>query len=61
LFGLGVFLIVYSYFVFFTPDYLLSPDNANPANPLSTPPHIVPEWYLLPYYAVLRAIPNKLA
>ena len=61
LFGLGVFLIVYSYFVFFTPDYLLSPDNAIPANPLSTPPHIVPEWYLLPYYAILRAIPNKLA
>jgi ubiquinol-cytochrome c reductase cytochrome b subunit len=61
LFGLGVFLIVYSYFVFFAPDYLLSPDNAIPANPLSTPPHIVPEWYLLPYYAILRAIPNKLA
>jgi len=56
-----VFLIVYSYFVFFTQDYLLSPDNAIPANPLSTPPHIVPEWYLLPYYAILRAIPNKLA
>jgi ubiquinol-cytochrome c reductase cytochrome b subunit len=61
LFGLGVFLIVYSYFVFFTPDYLLSPDNSIPANRLSTPPHIVPEWYLLPYYAILRAIPNKLA
>jgi len=59
LFGLGVFLIVYSYFVFFTPDYLLSPEI--PANPLSTPPHIVPEWYLLAYYAILRAIPNKLA
>src|SRR5262245_1315872 len=57
----GVFLIVYSYFVFFTPDYLLSPDNAIPANPLSTPPHLVPEWYLLPYYAILRAFPNKLA
>jgi len=61
LFGLGVFLIVYSYFVFFTPDYLLNPDNSIPANPLSTPTHIVPEWYLLPYYAILRAIPNKLA
>jgi quinol-cytochrome oxidoreductase complex cytochrome b subunit len=61
LFGLGIFLIVYSYFVFFTPDYLLSPDNSIPANPLSTPSHIVPEWYLLPYYAILRAIPNKLA
>jgi quinol-cytochrome oxidoreductase complex cytochrome b subunit len=60
LFGLGVFLIIYSYFVFFTPDYLLSPDNSIPANPLSTPAHIVPEWYLLPYYAILRAIPNKL-
>jgi ubiquinol-cytochrome c reductase cytochrome b subunit len=61
LFGLGVFLAVYSYFVFFTADYLLSPDNSVPTNPLSTPPHIVPEWYLLPYYAILRAIPNKLA
>jgi len=54
LFGLGVFLVVYSYLVFFTPDYLLSPDNSVSANPLSTPPHIVPEWYLLPYYAILR-------
>jgi ubiquinol-cytochrome c reductase cytochrome b subunit len=61
LFGLGVFLIVYSYFVFFVPDYLLAPDNSIPANPLSTPAHIVPEWYLLPYYAILCSIPNKLA
>ena len=60
LFGLGVFLIVYSYFVLFVPEYLLAPDNAIEANPLSTPAHIVPEWYLLPYYAILRAIPNKL-
>ena len=36
------------------------PDNYNPANPLVTPAHIVPEWYLLPFYAILRAIPNKL-
>lgn len=60
LFGLGVFFIVYSYFVLFVPEYLLAPDNAIEANPLSTPAHIVPEWYLLPYYAILRAIPNKL-
>jgi len=42
------------------PNALLSTDNNIPANPLVTPPHIVPEWYLLPYYAILRAIPNKL-
>ena len=42
------------------PQYLLAPENSDVANPLSTPPHIVPEWYLLPYYAILRAIPNKL-
>jgi ubiquinol-cytochrome c reductase cytochrome b subunit len=38
----------------------LNPDNSIPANPGVTPSHIVPEWYLLPYYAILRAIPNKL-
>jgi quinol-cytochrome oxidoreductase complex cytochrome b subunit len=60
LFGLAVFLIVYSWFVFYEPGALLNPDNSIPANPAVTPPHIVPEWYLLPYYAILRAIPNKL-
>ena len=56
LFGLGVFLIFLSAFVFFAPNYLGHPDNYIPANPLSTPPHIVPEWYFLPFYAILRAI-----
>ncbi len=58
--GLSVFLILYAWFVFFIPNYLLDADNSNPANPLVTPAHIVPEWYLLPFYAILRAIPNKL-
>jgi len=55
-----VFFVVYAWFVFYIPNYLLDADNANPANPLVTPSHIVPEWYLLPFYAILRAIPNKL-
>ena len=56
LYGLGVFLIFLSAFVFFAPNYMGHPDNYIPANPLSTPPHIVPEWYFLPFYAILRAI-----
>lgn len=56
LFGLGVFLIFFMAFVFFAPDYLGHPDNYIPANPLVTPPHIVPEWYFLPFYAILRSI-----
>jgi len=56
LFGLGVFLIFFSAFVFFAPDFLGHPDNYIPANPLVTPPHIVPEWYFLPFYAILRSI-----
>ena len=55
-FGLVVFLIIYSAFVFFMPNALGHPDNYIPANPLVTPPHIVPEWYFLPFYAILRAI-----
>ncbi|MDX1423358.1 MAG: cytochrome b/b6 [Kiloniellales bacterium] len=55
-FGLAVFLVVYLGFVFFAPNYMGHPDNYIPADPLSTPPHIVPEWYFLPYYAILRAI-----
>ncbi|AKH43423.1 ubiquinol-cytochrome c reductase cytochrome b subunit [Altererythrobacter atlanticus] len=54
-FGLGVFLIIYFAFVFFAPNYLGHPDNYIPANPLSTPAHIVPEWYFWPFYAILRA------
>jgi quinol-cytochrome oxidoreductase complex cytochrome b subunit len=56
LYGMGVFLIFFSVFVFFAPDFLGHPDNYIPANPLVTPPHIVPEWYFLPFYAILRAI-----
>ena len=56
LFGLGVFLIVLALLVFYWPNLLGHPDNYIPANPLQTPPHIVPEWYFLPFYAILRAI-----
>jgi ubiquinol-cytochrome c reductase cytochrome b subunit len=59
-FGVVVFLIVYAGFTFFAPDYMGHPDNYIQANPLVTPEHIVPEWYFLPYYAILRAIPDKL-
>ena len=59
-FALSVFVLLFVWFVFYVPDYLGHPDNFIEANPLSTPPHIVPEWYFLPYYAILRAIPNKL-
>lgn len=48
------------YFVFFSPDSFLEPVNNEPANPLKTPLHIVPEWYFLPFYAILRSIPDKL-
>jgi quinol-cytochrome oxidoreductase complex cytochrome b subunit len=60
LFGLAVFLIAFSWFVFYEPSALLNPDNSIPANPGVTPAEIVPEWYLLPYYAILKSIPNKL-
>ncbi|MBS1239313.1 MAG: cytochrome b/b6 [Proteobacteria bacterium] len=53
--GLGVFLIIYCTFVFYLPNQLGHPDNYIPANPLSTPAHIVPEWYFWPFYAILRA------
>ncbi|OSQ38512.1 cytochrome b [Thalassospira mesophila] len=56
LFGMGVFLIIYLYFVFFAPNFFGEPDNYIMANPLSTPAHIVPEWYFLPFYAILRSI-----
>src|SRR6202048_2422530 len=59
-FGLVVFLMVYSFFVFYAPNFLGSTENYIPANPMQTPNHIVPEWYLLPYYAILRSVPNKL-
>lgn len=56
MFGLGVFLTIYLSFVFFAPDFFGEPDNYIKANPLQTPPHIVPEWYFLPFYAILRSI-----
>ena len=59
-FAIVVFLILFSWFVFFTPDALGHADNYVPANPLATPTHIVPEWYFLPFYAILRAVPDKL-
>ena len=54
--GIGVFLIVWAGFVFFAPNFLGHPDNYIEAQPLSTPAHIVPEWYFLPFYAILRSI-----
>ena len=57
-YGLGIFLIVYCAFVFFIPDSLIEPANNIPANPMQTPNHIVPEWYFLPFYAILRSVPN---
>ncbi len=54
-FGLGVFLTVFAALIFFAPNLLGHPDNYIPANPLSTPAHIVPEWYFLPFYAILKA------
>jgi ubiquinol-cytochrome c reductase cytochrome b subunit len=59
-FGFGVFFLLFAYFLFFEPNYLGHPDNYIPADPLVTPAHIVPEWYFLPFYAILRAIPDKL-
>lgn len=58
--GFVVFGIIFSYFIFFQPNLLGHPDNFIPANPLVTPAHIVPEWYFLPFYGILRSIPNKL-
>jgi quinol-cytochrome oxidoreductase complex cytochrome b subunit len=60
LFGLCVFLLVYAAFVFYAPNLLGDPANYIPANPLQTPAEIVPEWYFLPFYAILRSVPNIL-
>jgi ubiquinol-cytochrome c reductase cytochrome b subunit len=59
-FGLGVFLVLFAAVVFYAPNYMGHPDNYIPADPLATPAHIVPEWYFLPFYAILRSIPDKL-
>jgi ubiquinol-cytochrome c reductase cytochrome b/c1 subunit len=58
--GVCLFLIVFAYFVFFAPNFFNEADNFIPADPLVTPSHIVPEWYFLPFYAILRSVPNKL-
>ncbi|MGH8220652.1 MAG: cytochrome b [Steroidobacteraceae bacterium] len=60
--GVGVFLVLFAIVVFFVPTfggYLLEPANFELANPLSTPPDVMPSWYLTPYYAILRGIPNQ--
>lgn len=62
--GIGVFLLIFCAILFFDPTfhgYFLEADNFVPANPLQTPNHIAPVWYMTPFYAMLRAIPNKLA
>tara|TARA_R110002110_G_scaffold383245_4_gene594667 strand:+ start:28022 stop:29239 length:1218 start_codon:yes stop_codon:yes gene_type:complete len=63
LFGTGVFLLIFFSVVFFWPDmggYFLEAPNFEPANPMKTPEHIAPVWYMTPYYAILRAVPDKL-
>lgn len=55
-----VFILIFSLFVFYSPNTLGHSDNYIPGNPMVTPPSIVPEWYLLPFYAILRSIPDKL-
>ena len=60
LYYLVFFFLIFSYFIFFNPNYMGHPDNYIPAMYMSTPAHIVPEWYFLPFYGLLRSIPNKL-
>ena len=60
LFALLIFMTIFAGFIFFAPNILGHSDNYIEANPLVTPKHIVPEWYLLPFYAILRAVPDKL-
>ena len=60
-FGVSCFMMFFAWFIFYMPNYLGDADNYIPANPGVTPAHIVPEWYYLPFYAILRSIPNKLA
>jgi ubiquinol-cytochrome c reductase cytochrome b/c1 subunit len=59
-FALVCFVIFFSWFTFYIPNYLGHADNYIEANPAVTPAHIVPEWYFLPFYAILRAVPDKL-
>ena len=59
-FGIMIFALIFSFFIIYAPNYLGHPDNYIEANPMVTPPHIVPEWYFLPFYAILRTVPYKL-
>src|SRR6201989_2249014 len=61
MFDISCFMLFFAWFIFYMPNYLGDADNYIPANPGVTPQHIVPEWYYLPFYAILRSIPNKLA
>jgi len=61
MFAVSIFLMIFAFFLFYLPDALGHADNYIKADPLKTPPHIVPEWYFLPFYAILRAVPDKLA
>jgi len=58
MYGMGVYLFIFFLFVFFFPNTFIEPANNIPANPMQTPPHIVPEWYFLPFYAILRSVPD---
>ena len=58
MYGLGVYLIIFFTFVFFFPHFFIEPNNNIPANPMQTPAHIEPEWYFLPFYAILRSVPD---
>ena len=58
--GIAMFLLLLAMAVFFFPNAMGHPDNYIPANAMQTPAHIVPEWYFLPFYAILRAVPDKL-
>ena len=60
IYAMVLFLMLFAWFVFYTPNFLGHADNYQMANPAVTPAHIVPEWYFLPFYAILRAIPSKL-
>jgi len=60
LFAFLILIFSFSLLIFYFPNFLGHSDNYIPANPLVTPPHIVPEWYFLPFYAILRSIPDKL-
>jgi quinol-cytochrome oxidoreductase complex cytochrome b subunit len=59
-FFLSLYVVLFAAILFYAPNFFGNPDNYTPANPLVTPPDIVPEWYLLPYYAMLRSVPQKL-